>query len=175
MTETQQTGQNPYNASHNALMMAQASHQQRQQMSSQQGFPIHQHVGGPHAHNMHQPASFAFDTPAVNQQGFVSSNPHDAFAMQPDYAGGRHADSMSVAYADFDGLENDSPALDDSELADFRKKRSSTSTQQNEIELKRLLEQYQGRSLRDVAVEVQRTDNGGGKSEKVKQVFAMLW
>ena len=80
-----------------------------------------------------------------------------------------------MSYQDFDGLDNDSTAMDDSELLDAKKKRPSSSTQQNEIELKRLLEQYQGKSLKEVAVEIQKTDSTGGKSEKVKQVFAMLW
>ena len=164
MIETPQNGQDTYNANHNGLMMPQGhfDHHQRQQMQGQQGFPVNQHIGGPHGHNMQQPTSFAFD----NQQDFGAQS-HHSFAM--------HGDSMPVSYPEFEGLENDSPALDDSEMADLKRKRPSASTQQNEIELKRLLEQYQGRSLRDVALEVQRTDNGGGKSEKVKQVFAMLW
>ena len=45
----------------------------------------------------------------------------------------------------------------------------------NDQELRRLLIQYTGKTLPEVAQEVQKNEGSGGKSEKAKQVFAMLW
>lgn len=59
--------------------------------------------------------------------------------------------------------------------AGARKKRGSTSTVANDNELRKLLRQYEGYTLKQMAAEVQKHEGAGGKSEKVKQVFAMLW
>jgi regulatory factor X len=59
--------------------------------------------------------------------------------------------------------------------AGTRKKRGSSSTVANDNELRKLLRQYEGFSLKQMAVEVQKHEGAGGKSEKVKQVFAMVW
>lgn len=56
-----------------------------------------------------------------------------------------------------------------------RKRRGTTSTIANDNELRKLLRQYDGYSLQQMAEEVQRHEGSGGKSEKVKQVFAMVW
>lgn len=56
-----------------------------------------------------------------------------------------------------------------------RKRRGTTSTIANDNELRKLLRQYDGYSLRQMAEEVQKHEGTGGKSEKVKQVFAMVW
>ncbi|KAG5293371.1 hypothetical protein I7I50_03756 [Histoplasma capsulatum G186AR] len=56
-----------------------------------------------------------------------------------------------------------------------RKRRGTTTAIANDNELRRLLRQYDGYSLHEMAAEVQRHDGTGGKSEKVKQVFAMIW
>ncbi|KKA21928.1 DNA damage and replication checkpoint protein Rfx1 [Rasamsonia emersonii CBS 393.64] len=58
--------------------------------------------------------------------------------------------------------------------AGARKKRGSTSTVANDNELRKLLRQYEGYTLKQMAAEVQKHEGAGGKSEKVKQVFAML-
>jgi regulatory factor X len=59
--------------------------------------------------------------------------------------------------------------------AGARKKRGSSSTVANDNELRKLLRQYEGYSLKQMAMEVQKHEGAGGKSEKVKQVFAMVW
>lgn len=56
-----------------------------------------------------------------------------------------------------------------------RKRRGTTSTIANDNELRKLLRQYDGYTLQQMAEEVQRHEGSGGKSEKVKQVFAMVW
>lgn len=56
-----------------------------------------------------------------------------------------------------------------------RRKRGSSSTLANDNELRKLLRQYEGYSLKQMAQEVQKHEGSGGKAEKYKQVFAMLW
>jgi regulatory factor X, other len=77
----------------------------------------------------------------------------------------------------FDAADNQSPAPEDSETADNgqRRKKGSATSLANDAELRRLVHQYQGQTLKDVAAEVQQNEGGGGRSEKAKQVFAMLW
>lgn len=178
MVAGSRNGQPIFPTDHNGMIVSRGSFDQGQQqpVQNQQEYSIAQQIPGTHAHGMQQPSSFSFEGPSMNQQSFCGPQGHDPFAVQQSFDPGmRSADAIHMPYADFEALENDSAALDDSEIMDGKKKRPSASTQQNELELKRLLEQYQGRRLRDVALEIQRTDNGGGKSEKVKQVFAMLW
>lgn len=63
------------------------------------------------------------------------------------------------------------PALDNED----KKKRASTSgAATNDKELRQLLNQNEGRDLKDVAAEVIQNDRTS-KSEKSKQLFAMLW
>lgn len=56
-----------------------------------------------------------------------------------------------------------------------KKKRGSSSTLANDNELRKLLRQYEGYSLKQMASEVMKHEGAGGKAEKVKQVFAMIW
>jgi regulatory factor X len=63
----------------------------------------------------------------------------------------------------------------DNSEAGMRKKRGSSSTVANDNELRKLLRQYDGYTLKQMATEVQKHEGAGGKSEKVKQVFAMIW
>lgn len=56
-----------------------------------------------------------------------------------------------------------------------RRERISSSSIANDSELKRLLREYEGYNLHQMASEVQKHDGSGGKSEKIKQVFAMIW
>lgn len=84
----------------------------------------------------------------------------------------QHMHHMRHASEHYEG----SPAPEDSNNESNQKKRKgAASSLANDQELRRLLQQYQGRSLQDVAAEVQRNEGSGGKSEKAKQVFAMLW
>ncbi|PGH10134.1 hypothetical protein AJ80_07585 [Polytolypa hystricis UAMH7299] len=79
----------------------------------------------------------------------------------------------------YEGIENQAPehmlADNDGSEAGPRKRRAATSTIANDNELRRLLRQYDGYSLHQMAAEVQKHEGAGGKSEKVKQVFAMIW
>lgn len=70
-----------------------------------------------------------------------------------------------------------SPAPEDSnnENGGAKRRKGAASSIANDAELKRLLEQHGAKSLKEVASEVQGAESNGGKSEKAKQVFAMLW
>ncbi|KAI2092186.1 hypothetical protein LOZ36_000647 [Ophidiomyces ophidiicola] len=79
----------------------------------------------------------------------------------------------------FEGVENQIPEhiLDGNDGSEQgpRKKRGTSSSIANDNELRRLLRQYDGYTLQQMAAEVQKHEGAGGKSEKVKQVFAMVW
>lgn len=81
----------------------------------------------------------------------------------------------------FDAMENQvaaDPMMDENDGASEsgpRKRRGTTSSIANDKELRRLLRQYDGFNLQQMAAEVQKHEGAGGKSEKVKQVFAMIW
>lgn len=59
-------------------------------------------------------------------------------------------------------------------VGDGKKKKGSASSIANDIELRRLFRDNQGRSLKEVAAQVLANERGP-KSEKTKQIFAMLW
>lgn len=107
---------------------------------------------------------------AMHQPGFPQGMPQ--FSTSQD-----HMQHALTRTGTFDGTENQSPAPDDSETAENgqRRKKGSATSLANDAELRRLVHQYQGRTLKEVAAEVQQHEGGGGKSEKAKQVFAMLW
>ncbi|RMZ91988.1 hypothetical protein DV736_g769, partial [Chaetothyriales sp. CBS 134916] len=67
-----------------------------------------------------------------------------------------------------------SPAPEDSN-SEARRRKGGSSTLANDQELRRLLSQNQHRQLPEVASDVQKSEGSGGKSEKAKQIFAMLW
>ncbi|KAJ5953572.1 DNA damage and replication checkpoint protein Rfx1 [Penicillium verhagenii] len=77
------------------------------------------------------------------------------------------------------GIENHLPeqALEDPDVSEQggKKKRGSSSTLANDNELRKLLRQYESWSLKQMAAEVMKHEGAGGKAEKVKQVFAMIW
>ncbi|EPS27218.1 hypothetical protein PDE_02161 [Penicillium oxalicum 114-2] len=77
------------------------------------------------------------------------------------------------------GIENHLPdhTADDHETSEVagKKKRGSNSTLANDNELRKLLRQYEGFTLKQMAAEVMKHEGAGGKAEKVKQVFAMIW
>jgi regulatory factor X, other len=104
------------------------------------------------------------------QQGYAHGGAH--FGLPQD-----HMQHALARHTPFDGAAEQSPAPEDSENADSgqRRKKGSATSLANDAELRRLLHQYQGKTLKEVAAEVQQNEGGGGKSEKAKQVFAMLW
>lgn len=77
------------------------------------------------------------------------------------------------------GIENHLPdhAMEDQDASEpgGKKKRGSSSTLANDNELRKLLRQYEGYTLKQMAAEVMKHEGAGGKAEKVKQVFAMIW
>ncbi|KAJ0420902.1 hypothetical protein BJY00DRAFT_117716 [Aspergillus carlsbadensis] len=77
------------------------------------------------------------------------------------------------------GIENHVPdhLLDDHEASETgaKKKKGSSSSLANDNELRKLLRQYEGYTLKQMAAEVLKHEGAGGKAEKVKQVFAMIW
>ena len=122
----------------------------------------------------------------AQQQGEMQRHDMQQYAMPaqgysqgaPPY--GTSHDHMQQALArtgTFDGADNQSPAPEDSETAENgqRRKKGSATSLANDAELRRLVHQYQGQTLKEVAAEVQQNEGGGGRSEKAKQVFAMLW
>ncbi|KAL9007219.1 MAG: hypothetical protein Q9188_000022 [Gyalolechia gomerana] len=77
---------------------------------------------------------------------------------------------------DSQGFEhtNGEQAVGDNGAVDGRKKKGSASSIANDIELKKLFRENLGRSLKDVAAQVLANERGP-RSEKTKQIFAMLW
>ncbi|KAJ5263901.1 hypothetical protein N7478_011506 [Penicillium angulare] len=77
------------------------------------------------------------------------------------------------------GIENHIPeqVMEEQEISEQggKKKRGSSSTLANDNELRKLLRQYEGYTLKQMATEVMKHEGAGGKAEKVKQVFAMIW
>lgn len=107
---------------------------------------------------------------AMHQQGYTQGLPQ--YGTPQD-----HMQHALTRTGTFDAADNQSPAPDDSETAENgqRRKKGSATSIANDAELRRLVNQYQGKTLKEVAAEVQQNEGGGGKSEKAKQVFAMLW
>lgn len=115
------------------------------------------------------------DMRPMSQHSFQSVQPH--FPMQYPQNGmsqfPMHPHMHHMRQHSYEG----SPAPEDSngEGGAARRKKGTPSTFANDQELRRLLTQHQGKSLKDIAHDVQKSEGSGGKSEKAKQVFAMLW
>ena len=83
-------------------------------------------------------------------------------------------------YNSFNGQESQmiesvaDEAQDDPAAGEGKKKKGSASSIANDLELRRLFRENQGRLLKDVAAQVLANERGP-KSEKTKQIFAMLW
>lgn len=87
-----------------------------------------------------------------------------SFNQRPSYEG------------DSQGFEqtNGEQGAGDNGTTDGRKKKGSASSIANDIELRKLFRENVGRSLKDVAAQVLANERGP-RSEKTKQIFAMLW
>ncbi len=144
--------------------------QQEIMMQQQSGMqPIQPHPGMGHArgmshHEIRPNSQHGF--PAVQPYPQQYQNHMPSWNMQPP----PHMQHMRHASEQYEG----SPAPDDSNT-EARRKKSTANTLANDQELRRLLTQYQHKTLPEVAGEVQKNEGSGGKSEKAKQVFAMLW
>ncbi|KAK7625132.1 hypothetical protein IWX48DRAFT_594629 [Phyllosticta citricarpa] len=77
---------------------------------------------------------------------------------QPDFVNNSHAPTAVASGAE----------------TDDKKKKGSTASATNDKELREMLSRADGRSLKDVADEVLRTERTS-RAEKSKQLFAMLW
>ncbi|KAL8643251.1 MAG: hypothetical protein Q9228_000145 [Teloschistes exilis] len=64
--------------------------------------------------------------------------------------------------------------VDDTGTTDGKKKKGSASSIANDLELRKLFRENVGRSLKEVAAQVLSNERGP-RSEKNKQIFAMLW
>jgi len=116
------------------------------------------------------------DMRPISQQAFqdMQQYPISYAHGLPSYAvAPQHMHHMRHHSEQFEG----SPAPEDSntENGGAKRRKGTASSVANDQELRRLLAQYQGKSLKEVAAEVQKNEGAGGKSEKAKQVFAMLW
>lgn len=76
--------------------------------------------------------------------------------------------------ADFVNNSHAPTAVASGAETDDKKKKGSTASATNDKELREMLSRADGRSLKDVADEVLRTERTS-RAEKSKQLFAMLW
>ena len=103
-------------------------------------------------------------------------------SLDPSHAAGLAARRPSMAHhQSFDGTgqqafqhPNDDQAQDDTGTEQGKKKKGSASSAANDAELRRLFTEHRGRPLKEVAGDVL-VHERGPKSEKTKQIFAMLW
>ena len=133
-----------------------------------------------------------------NQRQF--SNPHEPYAVDPSLqhqetlqrsmsvgpghgsvmAAGvppiGHRHSFSAAEASQFRAATEEPGPDDTgtEQGKNKIKKGSATSAANDMELRRLFAEHRGRPLKEVAAEVI-VHERGPKSEKTKQIFAMLW
>ena len=107
-----------------------------------------------------------------------SFGPSPTFGQLPNMHTHRSASLNSI-----DG--RDTPTMDismedqqifhgDNNIDSTKPRRGAATTQANDNELRRLLRENQGRSLQDIAKQINKDDTGS-KQEKDKQIFGMLW
>jgi hypothetical protein len=177
-------------SNHDAYQAMMQQQQYEKELSMNQAIPqqpmpqqIAQHVPYPHAmpqnmphqmsngHYAIQPAMHPAEMQAMAQQPLPFTHPpysvyNGASAHFPPQSQHFRRDSM--------GYEG-SPAPDDSNNENKRKK-GTPSTLANDQELRRALQQHEGQTLQELALKVQQTEGqNGGRAEKAKQVFAMVW
>lgn len=108
----------------------------------------------------------------------------DGRALNTDYGLSRNQTGVGHQidrFHSFDGKENqalesvnEEQRQQQDDVGEGKKKKSSASTIANDLELKRLFRENIGLSLKEVAAQVLLNERGP-KSEKTKQIFAMLW
>lgn len=125
--------------------------------------------------NPHHPHHGFMLDPALRDpnQGNLPYPSEHAYAMQQMPPG-----VSTIPYQPYDSIDqsvNDNMTEEQaSDGAVSKRKKGSATTIANDIELRRLFREYEGKSLEDMAKEVL-THERGAKSEKSKQIFAMLW
>ncbi|KAI4239471.1 MAG: hypothetical protein LQ349_000341 [Xanthoria aureola] len=107
-------------------------------------------------------AGYTFDP---NLQPHVNYPERPSLSHYPSYEARDHS-----AFEQTNGEQ----AADDNVTTDGRKKKGSASSIANDIELKKLFVENKGRPLQEVAAQVLANERGP-RSEKTKQIFAMLW
>ena len=163
------------------------------QLNQDQGTPNENFMFNPH-HHQHGNTFHPDPEEMIRQSAHQLTNPHPAFVLDPSLRDPNHpnlpypseqAYAMQhippgispVPYQPYDGMDqsfNDNMTEDHTSDATSKKKKGSATTIANDFELRRLFRQYEGKSLEDMAKEVL-THERGAKSEKSKQIFAMLW
>lgn len=149
-------------------------------------------------HTQHEPTHSMPYTPeemiSRSEQQLV--NPHHGYAIDPSlqdplnhgralsvdfvFNGNSASRPVLMQYPSYDGKENqgleslNEEQPQDEGAGEGKKKKGSASSLANDIELRRLFRENQGRSLKDVAAQVLANERGP-RSEKTKQIFAMLW
>ena len=130
----------------------------------------------------------------ISRSSHQLTNPNDYHAIDPSLQFGApnqvqydsepnfsHAPNMHTPvlgqYHTFDGRDSLGPDARneeqdaDEQLGDgSRRKKGSATSQANDKELRRLFREHEGKSLKEVAVQVLEK-----RSEKTKQIFGMLW
>jgi regulatory factor X, other len=135
---------------------------------------------------VHSNSAGSLDGSMHDAHGAVIPRPEDFHGLpnsMPEMVGSHGLSSIPVSHYGhiYDTSGMDAQMVDragdenDNSEAGGRKKRGSSSTVANDNELRKLLRQYEHFSLKQMAAEVQKHEGAGGKSEKVKQVFAMVW
>ena len=129
----------------------------------------------------------------ITQHQRQFSNPHNAYNIDPSLQHNEHLRrSMSVDHG-HGGSIGHRHSLDVTERGHFhaptnetnpddtgtehggnKTKKGSATSAANDMELRRLFAEHRGRPLKEVAAEVI-VHERGPKSEKTKQIFAMLW
>ncbi|CAL5874057.1 uncharacterized protein PFLUO_LOCUS8344 [Penicillium psychrofluorescens] len=129
----------------------------------------HQSNGAPLDHSMQE---------VINRPDDFPNHAMHGHSLPPDMPNGMPNVSQYPSMYD-SGVENHLPdhVLDDHDTSEAgpKKKRGSSSTLANDNELRKLLRQYEGYNMKQMATEVMKHEGAGGKAEKVKQVFAMIW
>jgi regulatory factor X, other len=106
---------------------------------------------------------------AALQQPPMSFSPNDSFQTG-------HGMSIDMS-GQFDGsfdVSMDAGMQDENAGDGNKRKKGSSSSQANDVELRRLFRENKQKSLQEVAAQVMK-DEKGPKSEKSKQIFGMIW
>lgn len=109
-------------------------------------------------------------------------DPRRSTSLEPNHSASLAVGRPSLAHhQSFDGTGqhgfhhvNDDQGQEDTGTEQGKKKKGSASSAANDAELRRLYTEHRGRPLKEVAGDVL-VHERGPKSEKTKQIFAMLW
>lgn len=136
------------------------------------------------AHQMSQQPQFQASKsfampPAITPHNMASFRPGHAFghvaSINPQRSASfSHVDRSNTPIMDISMEDHHSQLHVDGAADTNRPRRGAATTQANDNELRRLLRENQGRTLQEIAKQINK-DDSGSKQEKDKQVFGMLW